>query len=253
MPSALVTGASSGIGRALAREFAEHGFEVVMVAEEDRIHAAAAEVGPLARALQLDLIDPQAVEELVDQIGVPEAVAINAGIGPAGAFIHETTLEEQLATVDLNVRSAVHLAKRVLPGMVDRRSGRVMFTSSVASAMPGPYQAVYNASNAFLRSFAQGLREELKSTGVTVTTLMPGPTETRFFERAGMLDTKLGANPRKDSAATVAHDGYAAMMKGRSSVIPGSIANRLMTAGSRLLPDRVLAAVHSRLSKPGTA
>ncbi|GGS36377.1 MULTISPECIES: SDR family NAD(P)-dependent oxidoreductase [Actinokineospora] len=253
MPLAMVTGASSGIGLELSREFAEHGFDVVMVAEEAAIHTAAAEIGPKARPLQLDLTDPAAVEELIDQVGIPDAVAINAGTGVGGAFVHETTLEDQLATVDLNIRSAVHLAKRVLPGMVDRKSGRVMITSSIASAMPGPYQAVYNASKAFLRSFAQGVRQELKGTGVTITTLMPGLTETRFFERAGMLDTKLGATSLKGSATTVAHEGFEALMKGRSSVIPGTIINRLQTLGSRLLPDRVLAAVHGKLSKPGTA
>ena len=253
MAVAVVTGASSGIGLELAREFATHGFDVVMVADDEEIHGAAARVGRRARAVRLDLTDPAAVEELVDQMGRPDAVAINAGTAASGAFVHETTLEDQLNTVDLNVRSAVHLAKRVLPGMVDRGSGRVLFTSSVAAVAPGPYQAVYNASKAFLKTFAQGLRRELKGTGVTVTTLMPGPTDTKFFVRTGMLDTKLAASPVKDKASTVAHDGFKAMMKGRSTVVPGSVLNRVQTFASRFLPDRVLAAVLERLTKPRSA
>jgi uncharacterized protein len=253
MAVAVVTGASSGIGLELAKEFAEHDFDVVMVAEEEAIHAAASKVGPRARPVRLDLTDPKAVERLVQEVGRPDALAINAGIGVSGAFVHKTSLEEQLDTVDLNVRSAVHLAKRMLPEMVDHGEGRVLFTSSVAAASPGPYQAVYNASKAFLRSFAQALREELKGTGVTVTTLMPGPTETKFFERADMFDTKLGAKPNKDSASTVAREGFDAMMKGRSSVVAGSLANRAQLLATRFLPDRVLTAVHKRMSKPGTA
>lgn len=252
---ALVTGASSGIGYELAREFADHGFSVVAVAEEPEIETAARQLSDRVRPLRLDLTQPDAVEELVNrtaEIGPVSALAINAGTGVGGAFVHQTELADQLATVDLNVRSAVHLAKRVLPGMIDRGHGRVLFTSSIAATAPGPYQAVYNASKAFLQSFAQALRAELKGTGVTVTALMPGPTETRFFARAGMLDTRVGAGP-KDSAAQVAKQGFAAMMDGKDHVIAGALRNRVQAVAGRVLPDPLLAAIHRKMSAPGSA
>jgi short-subunit dehydrogenase len=154
--------------------------------------------------------------------------------------------------VDLNVRSAVHLAKLLVPDMVDRSQGKVLFTSSIAATAPAPFQAVYHASKAFLQHFAQGLREELKGTGVTVTAAMPGPTETRFFERAGMTDTKLGAGP-KDDAAEVAKEAVQALMAGKDHVVTGSLRNKAQSVVGHLLPDRMLTAIQRRVSAPGTA
>ena len=214
-PLAVVTGASSGIGLELARQFRDNGFDLIVAAEDDAIHAAGEELG--ADAVQADLATAAGVEELHERIraaGRPvAALALNAGVGAGGAFATGTELEDELRLVDLNVRSVVHLAKLVLPDMVARDEGRVLITSSIASTMPGAFQAVYNGSKSFVQSFGIALREELKDTNVTVTLLMPGPTETEFFERADMLDTRVGANPEaQDDPADVARDGFEAMM-----------------------------------------
>jgi len=258
-PVAVVTGASSGIGLELAREFAEHGYDLVIAAEDDELETAAEELrttGADVTAVLVDLTDPQEVETLVERIaGVSApvgAAAINAGVGTNGAFVGETDLDDHLTEVDLNVRSAVHLAYRLLPPMVQQGDGRVLFTSSVAATSPGPFMAVYNASKAFIKSFAEGLREELRDTGVTVTTLMPGPTDTEFFDRADMKDTKLGAM-EKDSAATVAKQGVEALLAGKDHVVAGSVKNKVQAAAGHVLPDTTLAATHRRMSEPGSA
>src|SRR4051795_10836119 len=206
-PLAVVTGASSGIGRELAKQFAENGFDLIVAAEDADIEAAAQELeamGARAEAVQVDLARPEGVEELHRRIRertpAPDAVALNAGIGMGGAFVGDTDLEQELQIVDLNCRSTVHLAKLVVRDMVARGDGRILITSSIASTMPGSFQAVYNASKSFTQSFALALREELKDTGVSVTSLMPGPTETEFFERADMTDTKLGSGDMDDPA-----------------------------------------------------
>ncbi|WP_424187050.1 SDR family NAD(P)-dependent oxidoreductase [Actinokineospora sp. G85] len=251
-PLAVVTGASSGIGLQLARQFADQGIPVVMVADEDRVHAEADKL-PGAHPVQLDLRLPESVDELVErvaEIGPPTALAINAGTAVGGAFVHDTTMDEQLSGVDLNVRSAVQLAKALIPGMVDRAHGRVLFTSSVVSVTPGPYQSVYNASKAFLKTFAGGIREELKGTGVTITTLMPGPTGTEFFARAGMLTTRLATSVPKDDPAVVGRQAFDAMMSGRATVISGSPLNQLSYLAALLVPDRVMAVAHKWITKP---
>jgi short-subunit dehydrogenase len=258
-PLAVVTGASSGIGLALAEQFAEHGFDLVIAAEDEELSAAAERLrgkGAQVESVRTDLADHQGVEELVERIAGTArpvaAAAINAGVGTGGAFVGETELEDHLTEVDLNVRSAVHLAYRVLPPMVQAGEGRVLFTSSIAANSPGPFMAVYNASKAFIKSFAEALREEMRDTGVTVTTLMPGPTDTEFFERSGTQDTKLGAG-KKDSARTVAEEGYEALMAGKDHVVAGAMANKAQAAAGNVLPDTTMAAMHRRMSEPGSA
>jgi short-subunit dehydrogenase len=250
-PFAVVTGASSGIGFELAKLFAENGFDVLAAAEDDAIASAAAEIG--AEAVQVDLAEPAGVEELYGRIGgrPVDALALNAGIGAGGAFATDTDLAQELTIVDLNCRSTVHLAKLVVRDMVARDAGRILFTSSIASTMPGPFQAVYNASKSFVQSFALALRNELKDTGITVTSLMPGPTDTEFFERADLLDTKIGAGD-KDDPADVARDGFEALMNGDERVVSASMSTKLQGRGSRLMPDSVKAGLHRRMAEPGS-
>jgi uncharacterized protein len=255
---AVVTGASSGIGFELAKQFAEHDFDLIVAAEDEAIHAAASEleaIGVRVEPVQVDLSVASGVDELYDRIasaGRPvEAVALNAGVGAGGAFATDTTLEDELRVIDLNVRSTVHLAKRIVRDMVERNHGRILFTSSIASTMPGAYHAVYNASKSFVQSFALALRNELQGTDVSVTSLMPGPTDTEFFERADMLDTKLGAGD-KDDPADVARDGFEALMAGDERVVSASLKTKLQGRGSRLLPDSAKAAMHRNLAKPGS-
>jgi uncharacterized protein len=251
---AVVTGASTGIGRALAREFVEHGYDVVMAADEDLIHEAADELSRSGRAVtpvQVDLATVEGVEELwrqVESVGQPvAAAALNVGVGVPGRFA-ATSLEDHLRLVDLNVRSTVHLGKLVVDRMVVRGAGRILVTSSMVSVAPNPYFATYAASKAFVHSFAEAIRFELKGTGITVTSLMPGPTDTAFFRRAGMEDTLVGRGP-KDDAQKVARDGFEAMLKGKPHVRAGSFLNAVATEALTHLPDRVSSLVLSRQAK----
>jgi uncharacterized protein len=255
-PLAIVTGGSSGIGFELAREFAENGFDLVVNASGERIADAARELeatGATVEAIQADLATPTGVEDLYGRIaGRPvAAAALNAGVGAGGAFATDTELEDELRLIDLNVRSTVHLAKLLVRDMVARDEGRILFVSSIASTMPGSFQAVYNASKSFVQSFAMALRDELKDTQVTVTSLMPGPTDTEFFERADMLDTKVGAGD-KDDPADVARKGFEALMAGKERVVAASLSTKLQGRGSRLLPDSAKAAMHRRMAEPGS-
>jgi short-subunit dehydrogenase len=257
-PLAVVTGASSGIGLELAKQFASNGFDLLLAAEDAELAGATQEVealGAVAEAVQVDLARDEGVDELVRRItaaGRPvAAVALNAGVGAGGAFATDTELEDELRIVDLNVRSTVHLAKHVVRDMVGRGEGRLLFTSSIASTMPGPFQAVYNASKSFVQSFALALRDELKDSGVTVTSLMPGPTDTEFFERADMLDTRLGSG-KQDDPEDVARLGFEALMNGDERVVAASLSTKLQGRGSRLMPDKAKAAMHRRMAEPGS-
>jgi uncharacterized protein len=256
-PLALVTGASSGIGYELAKQFAEHGYDLVIAAEEARITRAAEELramGASVDSVQVDLATYEGVERLYSTArahGTPDAVAINAGIGVGGDFTEQTDLRKELRLIDLNVKSTVHLAKLAARDMAARGSGKILITSSVAATMPAPYEAVYAASKAFDASFAEGLRGELKDKGVTVTALLPGATDTPFFEKAGMTDTKLGQS-KKDDPADVARDGYDALIAGKDQVVAGSLKNKLQAAAGRVLPNEATAAAHKKMAAPGS-
>lgn len=254
---ALVTGASSGIGLELARQFAQHGFDLIIAAEDTELAAATTAIethGVRVMPVQVDLATADGVEALwrrVQEIGRPlDAAALNAGVGGGGAF-KDSDLQDELRIVDLNVRSTVHLAWYVVRDMAARDHGRILITSSIASAIPGSFQAVYNASKSFDQSFALALRNELKDTNVSVTSLMPGPTDTEFFERAGMLDTKVGSSG-KDDPADVARDGFEALMAGKERVISASVPTKAQGRFSRLMPDSVKAEMHRRMSRPGS-
>jgi uncharacterized protein len=247
---AVVTGASTGIGRAIARELVDRGYDVVVAAEEPEIHEAATELG--ATPAQVDLATQDGVEELHRRAsagGAIDVLVLNAGVGVNGRF-DKTSLADNLNLVDLNVRSTVHLAHLVLGEMTARGEGRVLVTSSIAAVAPGPYHATYAASKAFVHSFAEGIREELKDTGVTVTSLMPGPTDTEFFARADMGDTKIGQMDDKDDPQEVARDGVEALLKGRPSVVAGSFKNRIQAELGTHLPDALANPIFARMTKP---
>lgn len=258
-PFAVVTGASTGIGFELAKQFAKHDFDLLIASDSGKISPAREELesfGPHVEAIQVDLATYDGVEHLCERIRASDrpvdAIAVNAGVGVSGDFARDTDLRAELDLINLNVISAVHLTKRVVKDMVARGQGRILFTSSIAGAMPAPFEAVYGASKAFLSSFAQAIRNELKDTGVSVTALMPGATETNFFHRAGMDDTKVGAS-EKDDPAEVAREGFEAMMAGKDHVVAGSFKNKVQAAAGHGLPDPMVAEMHRKQSEPGSA
>jgi short-subunit dehydrogenase len=258
-PFAVVTGASSGIGFELAKVFAENGFDLLITAEDEEIAAAQRELNQLTASVEctrLDLATEDGVERLYERIEATtrpvDVLALNAGIGAGGEFARETSLAKELRLIDLNVRSTVHLCKLVAQDMVARDEGRILFTSSIASTMPGSFHAVYNASKSFVQSFALALRDELEDTGVTVTSLMPGPTDTEFFERAGMEATPIGEGP-KDDPADVARQGFEALMAGREKVVAAGLKTKAQEAAAKVLPDSVKAAMHRKQAQPAAA
>jgi short-subunit dehydrogenase len=255
-PLAVVTGASSGIGRELAAQFAGNGYDLVVAAEDERIESVARKLarnGSQAIAVQADLATFGGVEDLylaIREAGRPDAVAINAGVGVGGDFARDNDLADELRLIGLNITGAVHLARRVLPDMIAAGRGGLLFTSSIAATAPGPYHATYAASKAFLLSFAEAIRYELRDTGVTVTALMPGPTDTEFFDRAGMQGTKLREDVSKDDPAEVAREGFEALMAGKDHVVAGSVKNKVQAASGRVLPEAAKAATQARMTEP---
>jgi short-subunit dehydrogenase len=253
---AVVTGASSGIGLELARQCAANGFDLIICAEDPGVQAAAmqlqSEAAVQVQAIQLDLSTRDGVEQLATEVrntGRPvDALLLNAGVGVGGAFV-DTPLDAELRMVELNCNHTIHLAKRLVPDMVARRSGRVLVTASIASTTPSPYHTVYGATKAFVMSFAEGLRTELADTGVTVTALQPGPTETEFFERANMTNTPIG-RAEKDDAAEVAKRGFEAMMDGKDSVLGGGLKSKLQGMANEILPETVKAKQSAKQAKP---
>lgn len=255
---AVVTGASRGIGYELAKQFAQNGFDLLIAADSELVHQAAGDLealGANVQPVQVNLAKHEGTHELlaaIDAAGRPvDAVAINAGVGVSGRFL-ETDLGEEMDMVRLNVLSVLHLVKYMAKQMAARGSGRILITSSIAGTMPTPYEAVYGATKAFDRALGQSIREELKDTGVTVTVLMPGATETNFFHRAGADDTKLGAS-EKDDPAEVAKDGFEALMAGKDHVVAGSLKNKFQAAAGYGLPDPMVAKFHADMSEPGSA
>jgi uncharacterized protein len=254
-PIALITGASSGIGFELARQFAQHGYDLVVAAEDDSIHDVPkrlADSDSDIRAVQVDLRTSDGVEHLyqsaIEGGRTLAAAALNAGVGRGDMFL-KSELADDLSVVDLNVRSVVHLAKLVLRDMANSGTGKVLFTSSIASEMPGPYEPVYHASKSFVQSFAEAVRDELRDTSITVTALMPGPTDTNFFHRAKMDDTPIGRLP-KDDPENVARQGFEALMRGDQKVVASSPMSKAFGLVLRFLPDSVKAAGSRLVSRP---
>lgn len=256
-PLAVITGASSGIGYELAKQFAAHDFDLIITAEDPGIHevkVALEALGAQVKAVQVDLSLYEETERFVQKIldlkQPVAALALNAGVGVSGEFT-TTSLDAELALIRLNIQSLVHLSKRIVTGMVAIGDGRILYTSSLASSSPGPYYAVYAASKAFVQSFAEALRFELQGTGVSVTSLMPGPTDTNFFQRAGMEDTKAAQGP-KDDPADVAREGFEALMEGKDHVVTG-LRNKVQNVLSKVIPESVAAGMHAAQTKPGSA
>ncbi|HEY4179564.1 MAG TPA: SDR family NAD(P)-dependent oxidoreductase [Kofleriaceae bacterium] len=254
---AVITGASSGIGFELAKQCVENGFDVLICAEDAGINAAATKLaanGAAVQAVQLDLATKDGVEQLyaaIKSMARPvDALLLNAGVGVGGAFV-DTDLERELKMIALNCNHTVHLAKLVIPDLVQRGQGRVLMTGSVVSTAPNPFQAVYGATKAFVMSFGEALRYELKDTGVTVTVLQPGATETNFFVRADLMGTKVG-QADKDDPALVAKNGFKAMMAGKDSVLGGGFKSKVEGLMNEVLPETVKAAQVGKTTKPGS-
>ena len=221
---AVVTGASSGIGLELARCCAADGYELLICSDTAEIEEAARALraaGGKVETVQADLSTDEGVRRLLAAIGdrPVEALLANAGIGLGDAFLNQD-LERAKRVVDLNITGTLGLIHEVGRTMQARDRGRILITGSIAGFMPGSFHAVYNGTKAFLDSFSMALRNELKDTNVTVTCLMPGATETDFFETAGMEDTKVGQAEKADPA-DVARQGFEAMQKGDSGVVTG--------------------------------
>lgn len=252
----VITGASSGIGLELARIAAAEGSDLLIVSDGPDIEAAAQELrgtGQNVDFLVADLATKQGVDALiakVDRIGKPvDALFANAGRGLGRAFLdqHMDDIERVIST---NVMGTVYLLHRVLNEMRKQGWGRVLITGSIAGLMPGTYQAVYNATKAFIDSFAYAVRHEVAGDGISVTVLMPGPTDTDFFETADLMDTKVGQG-KKDDPVMVARAGYDAMLRGDGHEVSG-FANKMQAMMTRVLGDDQLAKMHEGMAKPDT-
>jgi short-subunit dehydrogenase len=253
-PLAVVTGASSGIGYELAKLAAENGHDLVIAADRPEIVEAAqafAQAGAKVDHLQADLSTTEGVDALLAKIGARpvDLLMANAGHGLGQAFLDED-FKAARHVVDTNITGTIYLVHEIGRRMVARDRGRILFTGSIAGLMPGSFQAVYNGTKAFVDSFAWALRNELKDTGVTVTCLMPGATETDFFHRAGLDDTKIGQG-KKDDPADVARTGFEAMMKGEGDVVHG-LKNKMQAAAAAVLPQSQLAEMHRGMTEPGS-
>lgn len=257
-PLAVVTGASSGIGLELARQFAQNGFDLLIASKTDEINEAAFQLeaeGARVKPVQVDLASKDGVEQLYREIqacGCPvDAIALNAGVGVGGEFL-TTDIEEEMNMINLNVISTTLLAKMVLKDMARIGKGRVLFTASVVSVTPAPYQAVYSATKAYVLNLSEALRQEFKDSGITITALMPGATDTEFFEKADLEDTKIG-QAKKDDPADVARDGFKALMAGKDKVVAHSMMSKMLGVMGELMPDAANATAMAKMNEPGSA
>jgi uncharacterized protein len=253
-PLAIVTGASSGIGYELAKCCAEHGFDLLVAADQPSIHAAAQDfraLGVAVEAVEADLATLEGVDKLyaATKGKLVEALLANAGHGLGHGFLDQN-FDAVRHVIDTNITGTLYLIQQVGREMRARSRGHIFITGSVAGFMPGAFQAVYGGTKAFLNSFSFALRNELKDTGVTVTCLMPGATETEFFARADMLDTEVGQQ-EKDDPVDVAKAGFDAMMKGEGDVVTGW-RNKLQTTMANMTPSDMLAERHRKIAEPGS-
>ena len=244
---AIITGGSTGIGAELVKLAFEDGYDILAAAD-----TPFASVPPGVETLDVDLSTLDGVDQLLAKAAGRQIdlLCANAGHGLGHAFLDQK-VEDWRHIIDTNITGTIYLLHKVLPAMVQRNDGKVLVTGSIAGYIPGSFQAVYNASKSFVQSFAEALRNELKDTGVSITALMPGPTDTNFFHRAEMDDTKVGAGEKADPA-DVAKDGYEAMKKGEDKVVSGW-KNKLEAAMTNVVSDSMLAEQHRKEAAPGTA
>ena len=251
---AIVTGASTGIGYELAKLCADNGFDLVIAADEPEIQEATRKLestGVAIEAVEADLATLEGVDTLLKAIGSRpvDALLANAGHGLGHGFLDQD-FNRVRHVVDTNITGTIYLIQKIGQKMRERNEGRILITGSIAGFMPGSFQAVYNGTKAFIDSFAFALRNELKDTEITVSCLMPGPTETEFFRRADMLDTKVGQG-KKDDAAMVARTGFDAMMKGEADDASGW-KNKLQSTLANITPAGMLAEQHRKMAEPGS-
>ncbi|MCW2390681.1 short-subunit dehydrogenase [Sphingobium sp. B1D7B] len=252
---AIVTGASTGIGFELAHLIGQDGYDLLVVADEPLIDAAAQDFrrhGGDVRSLEADLSTLDGVDRLLAAAEGRriDVLCANAGVGTGGPFLeHDVAMWRR--SVDTNVTGTVYLLQKVLADMVARNDGKILVTGSIAGYIPGTFNAVYNATKAFIDNFTEALRNEIKEAeGVTLTTLMPGPTDTEFFERAGLLDTQVGQQDKADPAK-VARDGWKALLDGKGHIVSG-LSNKLQVAAAGVVPQAMLAEQHRKLAEPGS-
>jgi len=252
---ALVTGASTGIGFELASIAGREGYDLIVVADEPLIDAAARDFkqfGTEVQSVEADLSTIDGVDRLLAAANGRQIdlVCANAGISKGGPFLDES-VPDWRHSVDTNVTGTVYLLQKVLRDMVARNSGKVLVTGSIVGYIPGAFNAIYNATKAFIDNFTEALRNELKDAdGVTLTTLMPGATETEFFARADMLDTSVGQSKKADPAK-VAQDGWDALMAGKGHIVSG-LSNKLQVLASGVVPQSTLAQLHRGMAEPGS-
>lgn len=250
---AVITGASTGIGRELAKIAAAEGYDLILVADEPAIDAAAGEIrasGVSVEAVEADLASFEGNDKLLAAIGERriDILIANAGRGLGHAFVTQSP-DDWRRVIDTNVTGTTYLLQKVAQRMTTQGEGSILIVGSIAGLIPGSYQAVYNGTKAYLDSFSYALREELKDSGVSVTVLMPGPTDTEFFRRANMLDTPVGRDDGKEDPAKTARNGWDAMVGGSAHVVSG-VKNKIQAALSHLTPDTMLAKQHTKMAKP---
>ena len=254
---AIITGASTGIGFELATLAAKDGYDILVVANEPLIDAAAQDFkqfGTEVSSVNADLSMVEGVDQLLAAANGRQIdlVCANAGHGLGHGFLDQN-LADWRKVVDLNIVGTLYLLQKTLKPMVARNEGKVLVTGSIAGYIPGAFQAVYNASKAFVDSFVAAIQNELKdSDGVTITNLMPGPVETEFFARGDLLDTSVGASDSKSDPADVAKDGWDALMAGKASIVSGW-KNKIQSAMANVTPNAVLAEQHRKMAEPGSA
>ncbi len=246
--SALITGASSGIGRDFARLLARDGYDLFLVARsEGKLREVAEELGH-ASVIVADLASPGAPQKIFDAAGPVDVLINNAGFGNSGPFV-ETDLKAELEMIQVNIAALTHLTKLFVRPMVMRKSGRIMNVASTAAFQPGPLMAVYYATKAYVLSFSEAIADELHGSGVTVTALCPGPTATGFAAVSGMESSRLFSVTRPMNSEAVARFGIRAMQHGKRVAMPG-VTNKLMAQSIRVSPRRLVTTIVRKLQEP---